>query len=76
MEAKDLRERTTQDLDELRTSLRKELFGNRMKNHTGQLENTSSLGRTRKDIARIEQILQERARTAADAAAGQGGNEP
>ena len=77
MNAKDLRERTTVDLEELRASLRKELFGSRMKNHTGQLENTSTLGKARKDIARIEQILHERARAAAGAEpAAQGGNEP
>ncbi|MBN2193702.1 MAG: 50S ribosomal protein L29 [Polyangiaceae bacterium] len=75
MEAKDLRERTTTDLEELKRSLRKELFQSRMKNHTGQLENTSSLGRTRKDIARIEHILHERARTAAKVADVQGGTE-
>jgi len=77
MNAKDLRERTTVDLEELRASLRKELFGSRMKNHTGQLENTSTLGKARKDIARIEQILHERARAAAGAEpAAEGGNEP
>ncbi len=77
MDAKDLRERTTADLEELRTSLRKELFASRMKNHTGQLENTSALGKSRKDIARIEQILHERARDAAGTApAAEGGNEP
>ena len=64
MEAKDLRERTTSDLQELLRSLRKENFGNRMKNHVGQLENSSVLGKARKDIARIELILHERARGA------------
>jgi large subunit ribosomal protein L29 len=76
MDAKDLRERTTADLEELRASLRKELFASRMKNHTGQLENTSALSKARRDIARIEQILHERARGAATVAAAQGGNEP
>jgi large subunit ribosomal protein L29 len=76
MKAKDLRERTTADLEELRMSLRKELFGNRMKNHTGQLENSSALGKARKDIARIELILHERARAGAEAATAQGGSEP
>ena len=76
MDAKDLRERSTEDLETLRASLRKELFGSRMKNHTGQLENTSALGKARKDIARIEQILHERARSAAESAAAQGGSEP
>ena len=65
MNAKDLRERSSEDLLELRASLSKELFGQRMKNAVGQLENTSLLGKARKDIARIELILSERSQTAA-----------
>ncbi len=61
MKAKDLRERSTQDLGELRAQLEKELFSYRMKNHTGQLENTSLLGKTRRDLARIQLILSQRA---------------
>jgi ribosomal protein L29 len=36
-----------------------------MKNHTGQLEKTSLLQKTRRDIARIELILSDRARATA-----------
>lgn len=61
MKAKELRERTTEDLNELKTQLKKDLFSNRMKNHVSQLDDTSSLNRTRKDIARIELILGQRA---------------
>ena len=64
MKAKDLRERETADLVELAKSLRKDLFSYKMKNFTGQLDDTSLLGKSRKDIARIEQILSERARAA------------
>jgi ribosomal protein L29 len=53
--------------------MKKELFGNRMKNYTGQLDDTSLLNKTRKDIARIEQILGERGR--AQGAAASGGSE-
>lgn len=71
MEAKELREQPTEALVELAATLRKQLFGHRMKNHTGQLEDTSLLGKTRKDIARIELILSERAAAAAvEATAG------
>jgi len=65
MEAKELRERSTEDLVELRASLAKDLFTHRMKNAVGQLENTSLLGKSRKDIARIELILSERSQAAA-----------
>jgi large subunit ribosomal protein L29 len=60
MKAKDLRERSTEDLQTLKGSLNKDLFSYRMKNHTQQLEDTSLLGKTKRDIARIEQILRER----------------
>ena len=60
MKAKDLRERSTDDLGELRAQLEKDLFSYRMKNHTGQLEDTSLLGKTRRDLARIRLILSER----------------
>ncbi len=61
MKAKDLRERSTEDLLELKGSIEKDLFSYRMKNYTGQLDDTSLLGKTRKDVARIELILHERA---------------
>ena len=61
MKAKDLRERSTTDLAELKASLSKDLFAQRMKNFTGQLDDTSLIGKTRKDVARIELLLSERA---------------
>ncbi len=60
MKAKDLRERSTEDLRELRGTLKKDLFSYRMKNFVNQLENTSLLNKSRKDLARIELILSER----------------
>jgi large subunit ribosomal protein L29 len=72
MKAKDLKDRSTEDLVELKSVLKKDWFSHRMKNYTGQLDDTSLLNKSRKDIARIEQILHERARSAA---AGQGGSE-
>jgi len=60
MKAKDLRERSTEDLSTLKATLNKDLFSYRMKNHTQQLEDTSLLGKTKRDIARIEQILRDR----------------
>jgi large subunit ribosomal protein L29 len=60
MKSKELRERTTEDLIELKNQLRKDFFSYRMKNYTNQLDDTSLLGKTKKDIARIEQIIEER----------------
>ena len=71
MKAKDLRERSTEDLAELKTSIEKDLFSHRMKNATDQLGDTSLLGKARKDIARVELILQER-RSSEKAASSKG----
>lgn len=60
MKAADLRERATEDLEQLREITRKELFQAKMKNRTNQLDDTSLLKKARKDIARIETILRER----------------
>ena len=61
MKAKDLRERSTEDLSELKATMSKDLFSHKMKNFTGQLDDTSLINKTRKDIARIELLLSERA---------------
>jgi large subunit ribosomal protein L29 len=61
MKAKDLRERSTEDLAELKATMTKDLFSHKMKNFTGQLDDTSLINKTRKDIARIELLLSERA---------------
>ena len=60
MKAKDLRERSSEDLETLMGTLSKDLFSYRMKNHTGQLEDTSLLGKTKRDLARVQLILSER----------------
>jgi large subunit ribosomal protein L29 len=60
MLAKDLKERTTEDLRALATSLKRELFFSRLKNSTNQLSDTSLIRKTRKDCARIETILASR----------------
>jgi len=59
--------------DELNTRLReaeKVLFESRMKKVTGQLTNTAGVWKTRKDIARMKMILQERAQPGKTAAGG------
>lgn len=65
MKAKDLRERPSADLTELKSSLTRDLFNYKMKNAVGQLDDTSLLSKTRKDLARIELILSERSQSAA-----------
>jgi large subunit ribosomal protein L29 len=60
MKAKDLKERSTEDLTTLRDTFKQELFSYRMKNHTNQLEDTSLIRKSRRDLARIEGILHQR----------------
>ena len=60
MKAKDLRERSSEDLATLKASMQKDLFSYRMKNFTDQLQDSSLLGKARRDVARIETILAER----------------
>ena len=67
MKAKDLRARSTEDLLELKASMKKELFSNRMKNFTNQLDDTSQIQKARRDLARIEGILKERTNPSASA---------
>lgn len=65
MKSSELRERNDADLGELQSKLRRDLFGARMKNFTGQLDDTSQLPKVRRDLARIEQLIGERKRAAA-----------
>jgi len=64
VKASELRELT---LDELATKMREtrnEFFGARVRFATGQLENTAKLRLLRRDVARIETLLRERASAA------------
>jgi large subunit ribosomal protein L29 len=68
MKAKDLRDRTTDDLRELDKRLSTDLFQYRFKNHTGRLDDTSLVHKTRRDIARVRTELAARERAAKDEA--------
>lgn len=62
MKAKDLNERSTEELKELQKSLASDRFQNRFKNFTNRLDDTSALGKGRRDLARVKTILAERAK--------------
>jgi large subunit ribosomal protein L29 len=64
MKAKDMREKSAADLLELEKSLAKDAFQARFKNFTARLDDTSSLRKSRRDIARVKTILRERAKAA------------
>jgi large subunit ribosomal protein L29 len=71
MKAKELRDRSDADLAELSRQITRDLFGHRMKNQTGQLDDTSQLHKARRDLARIAQVRGEKARQAVAGAAGE-----
>ena len=61
MRAKELRERNEEELLTLVNEARDTLFQSRLKNATHQLDNTSGIQKARREIARIETVLAERA---------------
>jgi large subunit ribosomal protein L29 len=60
MKAADLREKSADDLGELRQSLAHEVFQNRLKNFTNRLDDTSAIRKTKRDLARVLTLLRER----------------
>jgi large subunit ribosomal protein L29 len=66
VKAKELRDRTDEALKELEKTLQAEIFQARFKNFTNRLNDTASIIRTRRDLARIKTILTQRARAAAE----------
>ncbi len=60
MNAKELSAQSMKQLNELEKALRKSLFEARFKNHTNQLNNTSSLSKTRADIARVLTAIRQK----------------
>jgi large subunit ribosomal protein L29 len=65
MKAKDLRERSVDDLRDLEKSLAKDVFSNRFKNFTNRLDDTSAINKARRDLARVKTLLREHAITGA-----------
>jgi large subunit ribosomal protein L29 len=60
MKASDLREKSVEDLLDLRKALTADSFQNRLKNFTNRLDDTSSIRKTRRDLARLITVLHER----------------
>lgn len=57
MDIKDLRNKSTADLDQHVLDLRKEQFNLRMQRGSGQLTQTHQIRKVRKDIARTKMVL-------------------
>ena len=65
MKAADLRDKTPEQLREQLEALKKEAFNLRFRRATGQLENTHQMRNARRDAARVQTVLNEKARAAA-----------
>lgn len=61
MKASELRQKNDADLEKELLDLRKAQFSLRMQVATQQLNNTSQIGKVRKDIARVKTIQREKA---------------
>jgi large subunit ribosomal protein L29 len=64
MKAKDLRERTDEHLVELEKQLTGELFQARFKNFTNRLNDTASIRKAKRDLARVKTLVTQRASAA------------
>jgi large subunit ribosomal protein L29 len=62
MKAKELREKSIEELRTTQTDLKEQLFKLRFQKATGQIQNPSKIRVVRRDIARVETILAERLR--------------
>jgi large subunit ribosomal protein L29 len=60
MNAKELRDMPDVELAEHLVTLRKDLFGLRFANATGELENTAGIARAKRDLARALTVTRER----------------
>lgn len=69
MNAQELRDKTPDQLREELASLKKEAFNLRFQQATGQLESTARMKTVRRDVARVQTILNQKAAAAAKAEA-------
>jgi large subunit ribosomal protein L29 len=66
MNAQDLRDKTPDQLREELTNLKKEAFNLRFQQASGAMENTARMRQVKRDVARVNTILNEKARAAAE----------
>ena len=60
MKADELRGKTTEELEGELKTLKESLFNQRFRSILGQQEDTTRIGKIRKDIARVQTLLHER----------------
>ena len=60
MKADELRGKTTEELESELKSLKENLFNQKFRSILGQQEDTTTIGKIRKDIARVKTVLRFR----------------
>ncbi len=65
MKAREIRDMQDSELEKHVAALRKDVFGLRFANATGELDNTAGMGRARRDLARALTVVRERTAAAA-----------
>jgi len=60
MKASEMRDMEAAELSKRIAELRKEVFGLRFSNATGELDDTAGIGRTKRDLARALTVARER----------------
>ncbi|MBW2450904.1 MAG: 50S ribosomal protein L29 [Deltaproteobacteria bacterium] len=60
MNANELRDKTVEELNKQILELNQELFNLKFQLHTGHLENTARIGQVRKEIARVNTVIQQK----------------
>jgi large subunit ribosomal protein L29 len=69
MEAKELRDLSVDDLQQKQAELREEIGHLKLKRATSRLENPMKLRQSKRDLARVETVLREKALAAQKGAA-------
>jgi small subunit ribosomal protein S17 len=64
MKAKEMRERTPEELVALEKEISGQVFDHRFKNFTNRLDDTSLIRKTRRDLARVKTLLAQQAKKA------------
>ncbi len=65
MKAREIRDLDDGELTKRLAELRREVFGLRFSNATGELDDTAALGRAKRDLARVLTVARERELTVA-----------
>ena len=61
MKAKELRDKSVNELQQMEQDLSRDLWKTRFKNVTSQLDDTAKIRRLRRDVARVKTVLAQRA---------------